>query len=390
MSTSLKRTGKFQYSGYLAAKAEPTGWNKDTLLLQFVEESGACSVFVLTDGAKESFQQCECHRIYDVEISGRCVRNCDGLVKHGVKTQYEVIMKFACAVVLSKTAWPFRFVYTFQSWETLNQVAEGTCLDLIGEVLVSPVRDLGTSLSKLVVQLGNGDMQQQVELLGTHANLTIAAGDRVSISGLRMKVWNHERSLQTNYLSLVEVNVKLETEELEKVFEKTTDGPKRKILRLTPATAATVAELKSLGEKLLRDAQSAQTSDLAEFGVTGKLLVLSNNFFQLDAPILDTAKGPVICWRTILEDATGRVDVKVWDRACHALFKITADRLQELWEESHEDPSRQPKILEYLNTLIDVKVICLCKPEVWSNGKKEKTHTLQINVNNLEVFKDTA
>ena len=82
-------------------------------------------------------------------------------------------------------------------------------MDLIGEVLLSPVRDLSTPFPKLLVQLGNGDMQQQVELLATHAHLTMAREDRLTISGLRMKVWNHQRSLQTNYLSVVELNLKL-------------------------------------------------------------------------------------------------------------------------------------------------------------------------------------
>ena len=82
-------------------------------------------------------------------------------------------------------------------------------MELIGEVVLSPVRDLSTPFPKLIVQLGNGDMQQQVEPLGTHAHLTMATGDRLTISGHCMKVRNHHRNLQTNYLSVVELNLKL-------------------------------------------------------------------------------------------------------------------------------------------------------------------------------------
>ena len=384
MASSLRRTGKTQFSGYLAVKAETSNWSKETTLMHFVEQSGASSVFVVSEEARKLLMKCECGRIYELEVSGRCLHNCDSVAKYGVKTPFEVVMKYICPVQLSKNAWPFRFPYEFHSWETLNQVPEGACLDLIGAALDTPMRDHNTSLAKLIVLLGNGDMQQQIELLGQHAMVTITKGDKVAISGLRMKIWNHRRTLQTNYLSVVEVNPKLEDQKLIEMFEEVSEGPKRKALRLTPTTAMTVAEIKNLGEQLLEDARSFRDRETSAFAVTGKFMTFTTDFFQQDPPILDTAKGPIMCWNTILEDDTGRLNVKVWDKACYELFHITVDKMQELWEEGNEKTASQEAILESLNTQIDVKVICLCKPEVWTYGKKEKTHKIQNNVNQLE------
>ena len=68
----------------------------------------------------------------------------------------------------------------------------------------------------------------------------------------------------------------------------------------------------------------------------------------------------------------------------YELFHIIVDKMQELWEEGNEKTASQVEILKSLNTQVDVQVICLCKPEVWTYGKKEKTHKIQNNVNQLE------
>ena len=59
MQSSIKRTGKNNYTAMLVAKAQPTNWNKSTLLLHFVEANGASAVFLTTDDAKKVFEKCE-------------------------------------------------------------------------------------------------------------------------------------------------------------------------------------------------------------------------------------------------------------------------------------------------------------------------------------------
>jgi hypothetical protein len=106
MQSSLKRTGISKYTAMLVAKAQPTNWSKPIMLLHFVEANGATSVFVATDEAIASFQPCEKHRIYDVEVPGKCVHSSKGVERHGVKTNYEVTLKYSCKITVSKKPFP--------------------------------------------------------------------------------------------------------------------------------------------------------------------------------------------------------------------------------------------------------------------------------------------
>ena len=78
MDTMLKRAGTTTYSAILAVKNEQGGWATPTLLLHFVEQSQASTVFITTDAARSQFEKCEPGRIYDVEVLGKCVRNSPG------------------------------------------------------------------------------------------------------------------------------------------------------------------------------------------------------------------------------------------------------------------------------------------------------------------------
>ena len=112
-ATALKRTGTTQYKAMLAGRAAPVGWSKKTLLLNFVEETGASATFVVTGDALASFEPCELWRVYDMVVPGKCVHVLAGAVKHGVKSLYEVAMRFPCKVSLSMTAWPFKYAFDF-------------------------------------------------------------------------------------------------------------------------------------------------------------------------------------------------------------------------------------------------------------------------------------
>ena len=132
------------------------------------------------------------------------MRHSSGEQKYGVKATYEVILKFACnKIQVSTDVWPFAFPCNFSAWSTLNQAAARTCIDLQGLVLEEPVRDVNTSLPKLIVQLGNGDTKQEISLLGAHAAATISKGDKVSCAGLIVCEYAGERTLQTSFLSVL-------------------------------------------------------------------------------------------------------------------------------------------------------------------------------------------
>ena len=90
MSTALKRTGTTKYCGVLVSKAEPSGWSTPSLLLRFVEESNASTVFVMTDKALQQFRSCELWRTYEFSVKGSTVKKSSGQNKFGVTCAYEV------------------------------------------------------------------------------------------------------------------------------------------------------------------------------------------------------------------------------------------------------------------------------------------------------------
>ena len=385
MTSTLKRTGVNSYTATLAMKNDLASWTKPTLLLHFVEQSQASTVFVVTDAARVQFQACECFRIYQVDVPGKCVRHAPGQQKYGVKATYEVILKFPCAKLqLSKEAWPFAFPYNFSVWSSLNQAAPRSHIDLLGTVLETPARDLNGTLPKLIVQLGNGDMKQEISLLGAHASTSLSKGDTVVVAGLTVCEYAGERSLQTTFLSVLEVNASL-SQVKTKAQDPLREGPKRKANRLMPRATITVSDAENITQQQLRDAQASDSVPATDFTIIGTLSQLTDDFFEEDPPILATESKDVMCWKTHLQDQTGQIQVKIWDKACYELLQLTANKMRGLWEAGHEDHERRQEILDILNAQLGFPVTCSCKASVWSYGHKEKHHEAQINVNSIEV-----
>ena len=109
--TSLKRSGKNNYVGMLAAIGMPTTWQEETLLLRFVEENGVSTAFTITKGALQSFKAVELWRIYDIEVPGSCVKICKNQDRTGVLNTFEVRVAFHMKCNISNEAWPLRAVY---------------------------------------------------------------------------------------------------------------------------------------------------------------------------------------------------------------------------------------------------------------------------------------
>eukprot|EP00973_Karenia_brevis_P036946 5093172-Karenia_brevis.AAC.1 len=83
-------------------------------------------------------------------------------------------------------------------------------------------------------------MKQEIAFLGSHTSMSLEEGDTVAIAGVRIKEWSGERSLQTAYLSVDDVNLTL-TEDQSEALSEAQDGPKRKAIRVTPRTEMTIA-----------------------------------------------------------------------------------------------------------------------------------------------------
>ena len=91
-----------------------------------------------------------------------------------------------------------------------------------------------------------------------------------------------------------------------------------------------------------------------------------------------------MCWKTVLSDDSGQLEVAAWDKACYELLQITSNKLREFWEKGVEQPAEQASILESLNSKVDAQVMCFCEAKLWTYGQKDVKHIVQINVNSLE------
>ena len=159
---------------------------------------------------------------------------------------------------------------------------------------------------------------------------------------------------------------------------------------MTPRTTITVSEAQGVSDRLLNDVGNSAPTKETDFVLVGTLRALTSEFFELDPPIMDTSKGERMCWKSALEDSTGSLRVRVWDKACYELFQCTAVKLRELWDEGVENPDMQDHILRELNRRTDTKVTCYCTANVWSAGLKKVKQDVQVNINALEIPSESA
>ena len=80
-------------------------------------------------------------------------------------------------------------------------------MDIIGKVVKLPVFDANSSIPKLRLELRNGNYEQTVYLLGEHASLHLRPDDVVCFANLKVNEYRNVRSLQTAYLTLIEINL---------------------------------------------------------------------------------------------------------------------------------------------------------------------------------------
>ncbi len=368
----------------LVSKCKPKWKTKEVMLLRFVEENGADAVFRVTDGAISIFEQCELGRIYDLEVQGKCVHRVEALKLYGVNSNVAVDLQYHSKIGLSGAAWPLTFRYRPVDWLTLNQLDVDSVVDLVGVVLDKPVLDLQSTLSKLRVPMGNAGYQQDLYLLGEHANMTIKKGNVLALAGVRVREYRSQRSLQTSLLTLVEVNP-VHREGLPAVEEHDEDSPRKKAMRLSNRNTMSVAEVMRLSERVLTAAQQSCSTSDQEFVIVGFLGKLTAAFFDDDAPIVGDDAKEKICWRTSLADASGTVDVRVWGRAAFDLFGLTATGLRERWDKGNDDPAETESILKDMNANLESQFECACNMSIWSWGIKEVKHRVDINVNAVDI-----
>ena len=382
--SSLKKFGKNKYVAMLVSKAAPSHWESPTLFMLFIEESGAITGFVATHAAIASFSECIVGCIYEFDVSGRCVRHSHICRRFGVRSLQEVVTKYQCKVNVSSSSWPMVYPYVFADWHNFNELKPKAFVDVIGIVCAQPRLDTNSSIRRLPVRLRSGNFVQCVILLGDSARIQVKVGDVLACSCLQVREWRSERSLQTSWLSAIEINPSLR-DGVPEVEDPDDKQPKKKAMRFSLYSPISLAEAKRIGQLRVADAQALKTTAVHNGMIRGRLKKLEQDFFDNDVPVVGHESSEKMCWRTILSDDSDEVEVKVWDSPCYELFGVTASGLRKLWEAGNEDASQQHGILKQLNQDTDHIFDCTISIDVWSPAPRTEFR-MQVNVNSLEVF----
>ena len=110
-------------------------------------------------------------------------------------------------------------------------------------------------------------------------------------------------------------------------------------------------------------------------------------FFDMDPPIVQGRTGEIMCWTSQLTDASGCVDVRVWDNPCYEILGVTASKLRQMWETGVECDAERDTLLEQLNGNLDRSIRANCTGKIWSyGGQTSMKHQRQINVEALELL----
>ena len=385
--SSLSRTQKVMFTGMLTAATEPN-WSEPAYLLRFTEQQGTNTMFVVNKDAIKSFKALEVDRIYTFEVPGRCVKSNQKGVKFGVNGPFDVKMQYPVEIKVAQVAWPLKLQYNPTPFGHLNQLEDGTFIDIYGEVIAVSKIDMNEKLPKCVWTLQNGDFSQEIHALGRAARKEVKNGDKIAGKGLIIRSWRGARTLETSHLTIIEVNPR-ENDAL--VFEEeTTDGPKTKAIKVTSLSPITVASCKQLGANLLQD--ETATKPEATCALVARINPLTDKFFKDDSPTFGEEGKLKSCLNCFVHDSTGTLDnVKLWDRAAYEIMRLNGDELHELWKEGVENEDKQEEIINKINVFFKEEVLFSCSVAVYTYTiGQEVRKKLQYNINNAQLNTEQA
>jgi len=301
-------------------------------------------------------------------------------VNNGVASNVEVHLKFPAKFTLSKRVWPFKHMYNFQDWTTLNELQEGELIDFIGRVRTPPEDVSISSLRKATLTLTNGNLEQRVILLGQQAGLAVRADDVVAFSGLRINVFRQTRTLETLSLTAVEVNPTAR-DEIPVIDDIDDDQPVKKAMRLSNSETLTAIQVHSYMSQML----SGPNASDRHFILVGSFKLLTDSFFTDDAPFIEKNDAIEMLWQTVLTDATGEVSVSVWNNGCHVVFGESTSIIHELWSKGEQSETQRSGLLTRWNKCLQLKFRCVCTAKVWKEQRLPRCSRSAVNVNEVEV-----
>ena len=122
-----------------------------------------------------------------------------------------------------------------------------------------------------------------------------------------------------------------------------------------------------------------------DFCVRAEAPLLTKQFFIDDPPLVGSEEQPKLCFRSVISDATGNPDVKVWENVFFCFYGVSATSLRPVWEKGVEAPPQQVEILESLNSKQGhfFSVYCTAKLNFYAANQDP---IVEIHINNAEII----
>ena len=359
-------------------------WTPPTAMVRMVAQDGTNTVIFATDQAIQQFQDLELFRIIDMTIPGMCVKNNKQGAKYGVPGPFEVRLKYETKTSIASTAWPLKLSYNWTLFTDLNQCQDGEYVDVAGRVLHEEKipQSSAAALQKSILVLGDDGHEVSLELLGSHVNITTTSGDVIAVKGARVVEWKHKRTLQTGFLTYLEVNPRSIAELPDiSTLEDLQGQPRQKAIKLSLPNPISMLQTQESMKRMLQDVSAQLEVSPMDCTLEGKFRPLTDAFFEDDPPFVGDVEAPKVCLAGHVFDGTAELPVKIWTQAAALLLDVSVETLQESWNTGNAEPAKQTKLLEKLNKNMQHTFKMSCTAKVW---KATKQSIVDLNVNELE------
>ena len=146
-------SNKNTVSVMIIARATPSTWTPETLLLRGITRGGTELLFIATGQAISSMQGMRMKIAYDIDIAGKCLKEPRQAPRLGVASPFDVRFQYPAKINLASTAWPTQVPYKMIKFLDIDQLDNGTFLDVVGHVTRVGALDKDGPIDKKVIQL---------------------------------------------------------------------------------------------------------------------------------------------------------------------------------------------------------------------------------------------
>ena len=158
-------------------------------------------------------------------------------------------------------------------------------------------------------------------------------------------------------------------------------------MRMSYGTILHTAKVLEMAAAMEHIASIGETPSATDFLLKGTFKAFEAGFFDDDPRTVDSYGTMRMCWKTRITDASGSVEVKLWDKACYTILGMTATRFQQCWQDGYEHEEQREDLLKTLNKNLDgTTYTAFCNMKLNTYGSREPIHIAEIHVNTTEAW----